>query len=496
MYEVSDRFKELAQANGRRVFCRIEAGQEVFLDDRITEFDFDDVAHPDWFTIGTTCANRFSFSVRYSGELGLHDTVRPYISFDGEEWCPLGVFLIARRYIRGQYATIICYDKLYSLDMEYRTEITAPTDTAALLRDICTRYGLECSDFGFENKVTAIPTGCTVRDMIGYIAAMNRADARIDRNGALVLRQFGYKGFILPEKNCLSIRRNMAHSVFTCIKADTGEETLICGSGAEISTLELYNPLMTEKKLEELYKYFRSFSFYGAEIEMQGLPYIEAGDTITLEDKGLLYQIVVSEIEYHYDGSLYATLYSKNRAYTDAAVHMDDLKKALEELKALLSAACQKYTNETALSLSDEPVKAAEFELDCAVSGFAQLVVGFNAKSTGAAEITAQAYVNDKLCDYSAKFATAQGKTDNVTYSLLADNLPAGKNRIFVTLSAAGGAEIAKNGLFAYVIGHGFAGGGQTRDKLLFFEQLSGVQMGSVNLRLAALTAELTLEEE
>ena len=97
MVEVSENFRELAQKNGRHVYCRIEAGSvtsvpEVFLDDRIIEFDFDDVAHPDWFTIGTTCANRFYFVVKYSGELNVNDRVLPYISFDNKEWCPLGIF--------------------------------------------------------------------------------------------------------------------------------------------------------------------------------------------------------------------------------------------------------------------------------------------------------------------------------------------------------------------------------------------------------------------
>ena len=101
MTAVSDNFKKLAQQNGRYVYCKINAGGTVFLDDRIIEFDFDDVIHPDRFTIGTTCANRFCFSVVYNDELEVHDEVKPYISFDGKEWCPLGVFYVARRYVRG-----------------------------------------------------------------------------------------------------------------------------------------------------------------------------------------------------------------------------------------------------------------------------------------------------------------------------------------------------------------------------------------------------------
>lgn len=96
MVEVSDSFKELAQKNGRNVWCKIVADGVEFLDDRIIDMDFDDIVHPDWFTVGTTCANRLHFTVNYTGELSPGAEVRAYISFDGQEWCPLGVFFIAQ----------------------------------------------------------------------------------------------------------------------------------------------------------------------------------------------------------------------------------------------------------------------------------------------------------------------------------------------------------------------------------------------------------------
>lgn len=61
MVEVSEKFRQLAQDNGRRVWCRIVADGVEFQDDALIEMSFDDVVHPDWFTIGTTCANRLHF---------------------------------------------------------------------------------------------------------------------------------------------------------------------------------------------------------------------------------------------------------------------------------------------------------------------------------------------------------------------------------------------------------------------------------------------------
>lgn len=493
MYEVSEKFMSLAMANGRRVFCRIEAGQEVFLDDRIVEFDFDDVVHPDWFTVGTTCANRFAFTVRYNGELAVRDTVCPYISFDGEEWCPLGVFFVARRYVRGQYASIICYDRMYSLDMEYKTTLTAPTDTAAILEDICTRYQIMCEDYGFAHSVAEIPQGCTVRDMIGYIAALERACAKMNRSGALVMKSVRSGNIILEDKNCISIRRNMSRSVFTCIKADTGSGEMIAGDGAEISTLELYNPLLTEESLTVLYRYLRSFSFYGAEIEMQGLPFLEAGDSIQLHENGELYQITASEIEYHYDGSFFATLYSKNRSYTDAAVHFDDLKAALEMLKA----SYYKFQNERAISLSSVPVIAVDFEFETAGKCFAQLCLDFNVENDSAGELTAEVYINGERHTHTLKHTLNSG-TSSLNFCLLTEALPEGKNRIIVTIKTdSGAAQIAENDLHAYIVGHGISGsGGSARDKVTLFEKLDKLRMSDVWFVPRAIDCELNIREE
>ncbi|MDE6031349.1 MAG: hypothetical protein K2G32_07000, partial [Oscillospiraceae bacterium] len=335
--EVSDRFKELARQNGRHVYCRIEVGTltsipEVFLDDRIIEFDFDDVAHPDWFTLGTTCANRFYFVVKYSGEIGVKDRVLPYISFDNEEWCPLGVFYVSRRYVRDGYASIVCYDKMYSLDTEYVSALPLPTDSVKILEEICRQTGLVCEDKGITFAVEKIPE-CSLRDMIGYIAMVNRSCAKLDKLGRLVMRSYVDGEFVIDEKNCMSIRRNMGRSVVTCIKAETEDAILESGEGAEISTLELYNPIMTQERLDVLYSLFKPFSFFGAEIEMQGMPFIDAGESVLLLEKGLLYPLMASEIEYHYDGGLTARLYSKNKSYSDAAPRTDDLEKLLAELR-------------------------------------------------------------------------------------------------------------------------------------------------------------------
>ena len=496
MVSVSDTFKALAQENGRHVSCKIIAGSEEFLDDRIIEFDLDDVAHPDWFTIGTACSNRFFFKVKYAGELEVRDKVTPYVSFDGEEWCPLGVFYVARRYVRGSYASITCYDGMYSLDTEYESSLALPTDTVSVLREIESLTRLECADYGTEYTVSEIPSGCTVRDMIGYIAGMNRACAKLDRYGALTFRQYSGDEFALDERNCIDISRNMGRSVVTCLKADTGEEQLVSGSGAEISTLEMYNPLMTQTRLDEIYSLFKPFSFYGADIEMQGLPFLESGDKVSLLENGLLYPLVISEIEYHYDGALNAVLYSKNKSYSDAAQREDDLENALEELRALLSAMYYKHSNTNTITLSDTPTVAVDFELEVTGEAFAQVDVNFTADNITADTITVSVYVNDVKAERDAVQTMSGTDSELIHWYFLADKLSSGSSRIYVTLSAQGGsAQIQPQQLIATVVGHGIKGSSDTSTgRITISETVSAVSLCGDGFAAAELSDEYATE--
>lgn len=499
MLSVSEDFLRLAQSSGRHVFCRIEAGTEVFLDDRILEFDFDDVVHPDWVTIGATCANRFSFSVRYDGELYVRDVVKPFISFDGEEWCPLGVFFVARRYVRGNYASITCYDQMYSLDMEYKSELSFPADTAAVLSEICARYGIECGEQGGSYQVDKIPDGCTVRDMIGYIAGLKRANAKMDRNGALVFKTLtGVASFMLYDKNCWSIQRNMAASVITCLKAGTENGELVSGDGAEISTVEFYNPLMTKDRLDQIYHQLRPLSFYGADIEMQGMPFIESGDAIQLHEGKLLYHLMVSEVEYHYDGGLSARLYSKNRSYSDAVVHTDDLKAAIEELRNMLRAFCFKQMNDEQISVSETEQTAAEFEFETTANGFAQLDVNATVDGFTADSLIIRAYVNGIAAAHTAvQLLGESGNRQVVHYCWLAENLPIGKNRITVTLQTkSGNAYIMPSMLLATLVGHGGISGTGVRDRLSFSEKIEGVPMSDMMFGLQGMDCSLSAQQE
>lgn len=498
MVQVTEDFQNLAMQPGRTVYCKIIAGSYTYYDDSIIEFDFDDIAHPDYFTIGLTCANRFAFSVRYREDLDVGAEVKPFISFDGEEWCPLGVFFISRRYVRGSYASIICYDRMYSLDGEYSSSLAAPATTSALLREICSNYGITCSNFGGDYAVSEIPSGCTVKEMLGYIASMNCGNIKFDRNGALSLRPFAAAGyeFFLKKKNCMDIEKNMNYSQTRRVVVDTGDGVLEAGSGGELLTIEIFNPLMTQERLNLIRNKLTQVCFYGAEIEMQGLPFLEAGDFVNYVDGSDIIEFALSELNYHYDGTLTAKLHSRNRSYSDPMVHKNELEAALAEIRTALGNVYETRTNEAAIALSTAESEAAAFSFETKKSNaFAQIDVNFTVDGGGSNTLYAAVYVNGEKKRESVH--TVNGSARELLHLYyLADNLPKGKNAVKITLrTASGQMAIQKGQLVATLVAKGLAGGANNiRDRQVIFDDIPIMRLKARVYKIVNIACELQTE--
>ncbi len=336
---VSEKFKELALANGRHVSCKIEVGDKIYYDDRILYFNLSDVTHPDWFTIGTTCSNEFSFKVIHYEKPELQTTVKPFISFDGKEWFCLGIFYVSRRYVRGKYATFVCYDKMNSLGVPLSDEITDEefSNTDTLLNAVCKQVGVKFSGNCAKHTAFKPKSDTTVRNVIGYIAALNCACAKIDKSGELVFKEYkqapSEETQRLSVNNCFHVNRNITRAFIGGIRVNTGTEMLHYGESSGPSVVDITNPFMTQSVLNSLGKQLKPFRFYGAEIKMQGLPFLETGEFIQLENKnGSLTPLVISEIKYHYDGAFTAELFSKNKYVSDPPVGKQAFESEISKL--------------------------------------------------------------------------------------------------------------------------------------------------------------------
>lgn len=501
MYETSTKYQVLAESPGRHVYCKIVAGGKTYLDDKIVKFEFDDLAYPEYYTIGTACSSRFSFTVRYTDALQVHDEVRPYISFDNEEWCPLGAFFVSRRYVRGFYASITCYDMMYSLNMEYVPSVEVSTTAAALFRDICSQHNIPCeSEDWMIHHVEKLPKGFTVREVLGFIASIANSTAKFNRDGKLCIRCAGDSDShsFLDEANCMDIRRNLNESKIRGIRFDTGDDVTVYGEDTELTCVDVYNPIIESDVAAAAFIMLKDFPFYGAEIKMQGLPYIEAGDMVTFahsvpgQEIRELVTLVACEVVYTYDGALTATLYSRCKSYSDSTVHKENLKSAVENLRSTLGNTCLKTINKEEIVLNSTYKTVANFEFETmARNTFAQIDLNFSVYSATDSTLSVRVLINGTEAAHEAVHKTTGGKRGLVHYYHLAEKLPKGKNVITLMLSSAGNeSKIAANQLIATMVGKGMGGGdsGNYRDRISFFEiaptitsVISAIKVGGIS---------------
>lgn len=335
-------FKQLASDNGRQISCKIQVGNEVYYDDSILKFDFTDVTHGDYFTVGTTCSNEFSFTVMDYVEPALHTSVYAYISFDGGlNWFRLGIFYVAKRYFRGRYATFVCYDKMSDLNVTLAGNVPSSASGHAdtLLAEVCRQGGITFNGTCGSFKTYLPHPSTTLREIIGYIAALHCACAKFDRNGELIFIKYSEMPTeILHAKNCMKIRRYITRAEIKGLRSTNDLDTLRWGSRDRFTTLEIYNPYMTQEVLSSIGEQLSELYFYGAEVEMQGLPYLEAGRFILLEDADeSLTPIVISEIKYHYDGGLTAKLFSRNKEDADPEVKRSEFEKTVADILEMIN---------------------------------------------------------------------------------------------------------------------------------------------------------------
>lgn len=186
MYQnITTKFNDLAFGLSREVTAKVEINGTTYQDE-IVSFKFTEaVASEQSLTIGETCAGQLEMTLQFNSEMSLTGAkVLPSVSFDGEEWCPLGVFWVSDVSTSDNYITVdvTAYDQMAFLTEAY--DGTATT-CAGVIEHLSTKYSFTVCDTEYpaDEVITAID--CTCREMIGYVAGLCGKNAKFNRNGQL-----------------------------------------------------------------------------------------------------------------------------------------------------------------------------------------------------------------------------------------------------------------------------------------------------------------------
>ena len=302
----------------------------------------------------------------------------------------LGRFTITKAEQSAGRTSVTGYDAMTALlERAYFPVVTSGTTAKAVLTDIAETAGLELiiADNLADVPLPEVTTGLTMREMVGYMAALLGANARIDSEGKLEIKWFSeteqtlgpeqiYMDGLSLDSEEWTLKKIQCSVTTTATNASVNSdgdpiqtttehrETLISGDAGGCIVLE--NRWMTQNTLDALYQVRKNFSYRGGKVKAIGNLSIEPGDIIRVTDQSgnaVRFPVMAQTLEY--DGGLKMTLsaYACHEDSTSTAA-TGPLTRAMERWDAQLASVRQLETEHiTAASARIDKLKAENAEL-------------------------------------------------------------------------------------------------------------------------------------
>nr|DAE52611.1 MAG TPA: tail protein [Caudoviricetes sp.] len=178
-------------------------------------------------------------------------------SEDRYETIDKGIYTITTPEQYGEILSFTALDDMYKTNAKYYSALTLPQTIMALVRDACESLGIP---MGFSSMthgnviVTALPDNMTFRQLIGWAAMLETANARIDNRGYLQFIKWNFgaveNGSLVPiklEDYVSSPTLSSDDIIITGIRVKNKESESLFGSAGYV--LELENNLLSDSDL-------------------------------------------------------------------------------------------------------------------------------------------------------------------------------------------------------------------------------------------------------
>ena len=243
----------------------------------------------------------------------------------GTEAVAVGVFTLGKPETFGETVIVNGQDDMHKADRPYTTELTYPATALAVLQEACSACGITFTATSIPEGTFSIPeapsTQLTFRSVIGYVAGLSGACARINRLGVLEVVAFDWSALAAQRAaqtasgihdltRYTEIQMELQDVTVTGVKAEiyddeTGgtSELLV---GAEGYTLTIDNPLIAGQEQTALATI--GAALIGAQFRILRLdhvayPLAEFGDGCRITDKsgGYVYT-VITDVDFTFHG--------------------------------------------------------------------------------------------------------------------------------------------------------------------------------------------------
>ena len=195
MYPASDLFQRLIKNPMREFDTKVIINGVEHGSNEVVEWDIvETITESESYTIGNAIPTKFELKLYTQSIFPPNAEMKPYIRLIDTEWIPLGVFYVdSRKESEGGIWNFVCYDKLMQANQPWKTELYLPASMFQVVEEICDVLEIQLApDTSLMFEVPLVTHEFTMRQVLGYIAGCQGANAKINRNGELA--------FIKPRK--------------------------------------------------------------------------------------------------------------------------------------------------------------------------------------------------------------------------------------------------------------------------------------------------------
>lgn len=361
----------------RKVSCKLEIGSDTITDVKQLTYS------SDWsgdITIGQVVSSYITATIPTPGFALTGANVSHSMGIGSPaEWVDIGQYTVDENSVRHRqgYTSFSAYDKLHDTVSTYVSSLTFPASLQAICDDVCAQIGITSASLGISFTVEEdILSGYTLRDVLGFCAAMVGKNAYLSPSGVLDLRWFSASGYTADgtRANVPYIGEN--DCTVNRLICQTADGVITSGSGEGIY---FTCPIMTQSRLDTLQAALSGFTYRKADVD---IPYgnfcLQSGDIITVTTTGSNLIVPIMANSWTYDGGLSSSVsaygvsdYSGTANNAEQSVSAQRVLNVLNERRAV---------NRAQTIVSQEVQHATEL-ITGATGGYIKLEFGGNGKT-------------------------------------------------------------------------------------------------------------------
>lgn len=363
MLKSSIKFNEAFEKNERKIYARVTINDQSFTEADIFNIKFESGSiNGPGYQIGSVFSDYVSITLdkvirgineldQVIVELGIEreqktgSEARKYVNKTNKmriggylnkifyenpiEYVRLGTFFVSEHVDvdeNEKTTTINCMDSVLFLEGTYNPTVTFPAKLFDVAADACYQAGVAMDVETFlqlpDKTITTKPTDLTIRQMLGYISQYVAGYIKFSKYDVLQLKSGSDTVKIINTDLYYSkglSKNDLKYKISGLTNSPAGDSASITVGSTTGNQLEIDNPFVSKADLQDIFSLLSSIEYYPFNIEWRGIPSIEAGDWMIVEDiEGNQYKIPNLKYTLSYNGGLRATSSAEAEAVASA----------------------------------------------------------------------------------------------------------------------------------------------------------------------------------